>query len=539
MYQYPYGDSQQLNLDWIINKLIELEQSFVAGESAELEEFANALISLTYIPTQAYNNSDIVFHNGHLYRCNTTIPAPGEVWDPSHWDQIMLGNTVANLVRAVAGMNSDHVFNESNVNGDHVTEALNALVEDVRYNNHKIQQKKNGAYTDVIPVEDTPSNNSDRLASSKAAYDLKGAINDIENELEPITWDNVSLVDNAYVSNTDGSFVSYNGWQRTGYIAVDNDSTWMALTTKGSMYCAVYNANKTFVRALAVGTPLTELSFSSNEKFIALSFAGLTNTVKIKRKNFIDLVEKTIVKVMSYNIGGFNYGVTPTGIADADYNAKIVKYRQFFGDTKADIVGIQELPLYAKRTGSNETESTTALFNNWYSYKQTNMPYMGLFSNIPISNQGFSTFTTGKTYDYFTVKIGDFSVYILNVHLTPDNATSRSTEIGEILALVADKEYFIITGDFNLNPVDEQATQYKRFTDEGYQLANTGWFGNWWTWSSDQTDFSNYDNPSGTVWYIDNIIISSNLHFKNVYCPNVYAQLTSDHIPCVAEISLY
>ena len=183
MYQYPYGDSQQLNLDWIINKLIELEQSFVAGESAELEEFANALISLTYIPTQAYNNSDIVFHDGHLYRCNTTIPAPGEVWDPAHWDQIMLGNTVANLVRAVAGMNSDHVFNESNVPGTHVTEALNALVEDIRYDNHKIQQKKNGAYTDVIPVEDTPSNNSDRLASSKAAYDLKDAINTIKPTL--------------------------------------------------------------------------------------------------------------------------------------------------------------------------------------------------------------------------------------------------------------------------------------------------------------------------------------------------------------------
>lgn len=176
MYQYPYGDSQQLNLDWIINKLTELEKSF-AGKSAELEEFANALISLTYIPTKAYNNSDIVFHDGHLYRCNTTIPAPGEVWNPAHWDQIMLGNTVANLVRAVAGMNSDHVFNESNVPGTHVTEALNALVEDIRYDNHKVQQKKNGAYTDVIPVEDTPSNNSDRLASSKAAYDLKGAIN--------------------------------------------------------------------------------------------------------------------------------------------------------------------------------------------------------------------------------------------------------------------------------------------------------------------------------------------------------------------------
>ena len=223
MYQYPYGDSQQLNLDWIINKLIELEQSFVAGESAELEEFANALISLTYIPTQAYNNSDIVFHDGHLYRCNTTIPAPGEVWDPSHWDQIMLGNTVANLVRAVAGMNSDHVFNESNVPGTHVTEALNALVEDIRYNNHKIQQKKNGAYTDVIPVEDTPSNNSDRLASSKAAYDLKGSINAItpldtvptNGSTKGITSDAVYDAFNAFnVTDIETGF--QNGWSWNG-----------------------------------------------------------------------------------------------------------------------------------------------------------------------------------------------------------------------------------------------------------------------------------------------------------------------------------
>lgn len=169
MYQYPYGNSQQLNLDWILNKLKELE----AG-SADLEEIANALISDSYA-VQNYNLSDIVFYNGKLHRANQNITA--EAWNPAHWDEILLGDTVANLVRAVAGMNSDDVFNESNVSGTYVTDALNALVEDIRYNNHYIQQKKNGVYSDAIEIEDTPSNSSDKLASSKAVYDLKDTVN--------------------------------------------------------------------------------------------------------------------------------------------------------------------------------------------------------------------------------------------------------------------------------------------------------------------------------------------------------------------------
>ena len=136
MYQYPYGDSQQLNLDWIINKLTALSNEIEEhGSDVDLEEVANALISITYSSTQAYNTSDIVFYDGHLYRCNTTISAPGEVWDPAHWDQIMLGNTVANLVRAVAGMNTDQVFNESDVPGTHATDALNNLKDDILYAN--------------------------------------------------------------------------------------------------------------------------------------------------------------------------------------------------------------------------------------------------------------------------------------------------------------------------------------------------------------------------------------------------------------------
>lgn len=126
MYKYPYGDSQQLNLDWIIAKLKELETSGGGGSggNVDLEEVANALLSASYA-MQNYNRSDIVFYNGKLYRANQNITA--ESWNPAHWDEILLGDTVANIVRYIGSLNNSQIVNSSNVSGAHTSEALNTL----------------------------------------------------------------------------------------------------------------------------------------------------------------------------------------------------------------------------------------------------------------------------------------------------------------------------------------------------------------------------------------------------------------------------
>ena len=120
MYQYPYGNAQQLNLDWILNKLKELE----LGSGATLEEVSNALIALNYAE-QNYNLSDIVFHNGKLYSANQNITA--EPWNPEHWNEVLLANPVSNLVRYVSALNNSQVYNSSNVAGTHTSDALNNL----------------------------------------------------------------------------------------------------------------------------------------------------------------------------------------------------------------------------------------------------------------------------------------------------------------------------------------------------------------------------------------------------------------------------
>lgn len=131
MYKYPYGDSQQLNLDWILSKLKELEDAAGHQITEDLEVISNALISATFSSSKAYNRSDIVYHDGKLYRANVNIPAPGESWNPAHWDEIMLGDTVANVVRYISSLNNTQVFNSSNVPGTHTSDALNNLKADI------------------------------------------------------------------------------------------------------------------------------------------------------------------------------------------------------------------------------------------------------------------------------------------------------------------------------------------------------------------------------------------------------------------------
>lgn len=121
MYQYPYGNAQQLNLDWLLGKIQEIQRNQYA---TTIEEVANALISASYA-VQNYNRSDIVFYNGKLYRANQNITA--EAWDSAHWDEILLGDTVANLVRYVSSLDNSQVVNSSTVAGTHTSDALNTL----------------------------------------------------------------------------------------------------------------------------------------------------------------------------------------------------------------------------------------------------------------------------------------------------------------------------------------------------------------------------------------------------------------------------
>lgn len=136
MYQYPYGNAQQLNLDWILSKLQELESG--SGGGADLEEVANALVSASFDATIPYRKYDYAFYDGKLYRAlNDNIG----VFNPADWMEVTLGADIPVLTRLVnadsalittlqnqlQNLGSDEVANESTVTGNTVSDALGTL----------------------------------------------------------------------------------------------------------------------------------------------------------------------------------------------------------------------------------------------------------------------------------------------------------------------------------------------------------------------------------------------------------------------------
>lgn len=179
-YLYPWGNTQQLNLDWILQKIKDIEAG--AG-GADLDEISNALLAASYA-AQAYEQFDIVFYDGKLYMANADIPAPGEAWTPAHWDEILLGGPVSALLKHATNLSSDNVINDSQVTGDTVSDALDTLknasdaaVTNVRYNAGYLKKTIGGTDSNIIQIEDTPTSDSSKLPSSKAVYNLISALN--------------------------------------------------------------------------------------------------------------------------------------------------------------------------------------------------------------------------------------------------------------------------------------------------------------------------------------------------------------------------
>ena len=226
--------------------------------------------------------------------------------------------------------------------------------------------------------------------------------------------------------------------------------------------------------------------------------------------------------MMTYNIGHFNYGVG-VGLPSSIYAEKLNNYKNFLESCGCSIIGIQEYATYIDE--AQTISSDTALFDLNYPKNggQTNL-WCALKSKYRFYNKESGSFGN-RPYVAATMNVNGNPVYFLCVHLSPGaaNASARVTEAQQIIQKVSNKTRYVIFGDFNPEPGEEDSL-FSLFASENMNLANCGNFGKIVTYHNDPR------------YIIDNIITSSNITIENAYSLDVYSLLSSDHLPLIAQL---
>lgn len=229
-----------------------------------------------------------------------------------------------------------------------------------------------------------------------------------------------------------------------------------------------------------------------------------------------------IIKVATYNVGHWNYGLTTIGYDGDDIEEKVQSFNRLLSDLNADIIGIQENSFYFDQS---ETIDAKSFFDSLYDYNNaiyTSGLNTSLFSKYEIISKDVGFLESGtRQFVYSEIIVADVLLNVFVVHLAL-NRDDRFSNMKQIIDLTKGMENVIICGDWNVENVDE----YSVLTDGGMKLVNGGFI------SFTSTYANVIDRP------IDNIIVSQNINVLSAEVKNVFDESVSDHLPLVCELKI-
>lgn len=79
MYQYPYGNSQQLNLDWLLTQWRQFQK--------QVED----MIAPQWSDTESYAQNALVIHDHVFYYCTAVAATVGE-FKPNEWAALTIAD---------------------------------------------------------------------------------------------------------------------------------------------------------------------------------------------------------------------------------------------------------------------------------------------------------------------------------------------------------------------------------------------------------------------------------------------------------------
>lgn len=265
--------------------------------------------------------------------------------------------------------------------------------------------------------------------------------------------------------------------------------------------------------------------------------------VKVAGINVSGASTNNKLTVMSYNVQWF------TG-----RNANTIMQDAIIRKFKPDIIGLQEFREYTP--GSPDVSVKTGM-DVWNTiFKDYEYTHLAKFGNINYKGNASKFEMTDIVDKPFDVNHGEQRGYTkcyitvngkkicwINTHLaTTDLQADKIAQANQIVDLVKDEPYFIVTGDFNTRhepELGEFNSIMKPFLDIGANTANFKAADNYIFTYCDGKDFS-----SGNKYPHDHVITSSNIAIDKVFADDTkYMSMFKDtnaldHVPLVAFLTV-
>lgn len=238
------------------------------------------------------------------------------------------------------------------------------------------------------------------------------------------------------------------------------------------------------------------------------------------------------IRVMTYNVGHYNMGLSPFGFPEDVRAEKTANLKTMLMDTGPDIIGLQEDSEYADQ--AKTIKSSKSLYSPVWKYRPSNGA-----SNIRAKYSAYAgtgstgVFSTGAKYRKVVLKVDGKRMLVFSLHATAHtgNSDKRMQEYTELFELVNREvwDYAVLCGDFNTLQKADKANLKAVCKANKFSMA-IGSYLPWIDTFYGRTETSKHHS-------FDNVLASPGLTIRTVrVLGEWWSRLYSDHLPVICEI---
>lgn len=241
----------------------------------------------------------------------------------------------------------------------------------------------------------------------------------------------------------------------------------------------------------------------------------------------------SLLKVMSYNVGHYNMGLSATGFPASVMNEKLASLKELLIAEHPDFIGLQEDAKWID--AAHTVTSSASLFDPYWRFRpEGNGSTVRARQNCISGSNGKELFKSGRHFRKAAFQMEGKTVLFISCHPTAHvgNSAVRKQEYEQLFSYVNDMQWdiCIITGDFNTTEQDDKNNLRTACDENGFDMA----IGTYLPW------VSTYLGKDGTARQsFDNILVGGKVKILSVrILRDWYSRLYSDHVPVCAEIAI-